>query len=424
VTTSPPQEDSLEPVGLIRQSGVVLRVGTMLLASGSGSYRVKIAMQQVGRALGMDSVAAQVTVNEITATSHRGPIFRTEVVQSRAIGVNAHRIATLERLCATLSPGVTVEEIEERLDAIEATPPRYGPWSNALFAALACAAFAFLNNGGPVEVLVVFFGAGLGQLARRHMLHKGYNQLGVTMLAAAVASGVYLGIVNVLFALGAVDTIHESGYVSAVLFLVPGFPLVTAGLDLSRLDFSAGMSRLTYALMIMTSAALSVWAVSAVMGLTPDPADPLSLPLALEIGLRLAASALGVWGFALLFNSPWRIAFAAAGIGMLVNTGRLELVDAGMLPQGAACVAGVVVGVLANLVAPRLGVPRITLSVPAVVIMVPGASAYRAIYYLNSGDSVEALAHGVQATFVVIALVIGLTIARTLTDGAWRRAPR
>lgn len=422
MTSSLSRTDDLEPVALVRESGIILRVGTLLLGAGSGSYRVKIAMKQVARALGIDSVEAQVTVNEITATARRGQIFRTEVAQSRSIGVNAHRIAALERLCGSLHPGTTEQAIIERLDEIEKRPLLYSTWANALFAAVACAAFAFLNNGGPVEVLVVFFGAGLGQATRRVMLHRGFNQLGVTMLAAAVASVVYLGIVNLLFATGAVDTIHESGYISAVLFLVPGFPLITAALDLSRLDFSAGVSRLTYALMIMTSAAMSVWAVSAVMGLTPDPADPLALSPGLTFGLRLVASAFGVLGFALMFNSRWRVALAAAGIGMVANVVRLELVDAGVVVQAAACAAGLIVGILANLVAPRMRVPRIILSVPAVVIMVPGAAAYRAVYYLNDGQTVEALAYGVQAAFVVIALAIGLTIARTVTDGSWKPA--
>lgn len=420
MTSSLSHTDDLEPVALVRESGIILRVGTLLLGAGSGSYRVKIAMKQVGRALGIDSVDAQVTVNEITATARRGSIFRTEVAQSRSIGVNAHRIALLEQLCGSLTPGTPQQEISARLDEIEKRPLLYGTWSNALFAAVACAAFAFLNNGGPVEVLVVFFGAGLGQATRRLMLHRGFNQLGVTMLAAAVASVVYLGIVNLLFAVGAVDTIHESGYISAVLFLVPGFPLITAALDLSRLDFSAGVSRLTYALMIMTSAAMSVWAVSAVMGLTPDPAAPLALAPGLTFALRLVASAFGVLGFALMFNSRWRVALAAAGIGMVANVVRLEMIDAGVVVQAAACAAGLIVGILANLVAPRMNAPRLTLSVPAVVIMVPGAAAYRAVYFLNDGQTVDALAYGVQAAFVVIALAIGLTIARTVTDGSWR----
>ena len=420
MTSTLPHTDDLDPVALVRESGIILRVGTMLLGAGSGSYRVKIAMKQVGRALGIDSVDAQVTVNEITATARRGSIFRTEVAQSRSIGVNAHRIATLERLCGSLEPGTPQEEIVDRLDEIERRPLLYGTWANAVFAAVACAAFAFLNNGGPVEVLVVFFGAGLGQATRRVMLHRGFNQLGVTMLAAAVASVVYLGIVNLLFATGVVDTIHESGYISAVLFLVPGFPLLTAALDLSRLDFSAGVSRLTYALMIMTSAAMSVWAVSAVMGLTPDPAAPLALSPGVTLTLRFVASAFGVLGFALMFNSRWRVALAAAGIGMIANVIRLEMIDAGVVVQAAACAAGLIVGILANLVAPRMKAPRITLSVPAVVIMVPGAAAYRAVYFLNDGQTVDALAYGVQAAFVVIALAIGMTIARSVTDGSWK----
>ena len=60
---------------------------------------------------------------------------------------------------------------------------------------------------------------------------------------------------------------------SAVLFLIPGFPLVTGFLDLAKLDFSAGVARLTYALMILTSAALAVWALSLVVGPHPRPAD-------------------------------------------------------------------------------------------------------------------------------------------------------
>lgn len=419
-----PLEDELEPVGLIRQSGVVLRVGRMLLASGGGSYRVRIAMAQVGRALGLDGVEAQVTVNEIVATSRRGPIFRTEVTRSPTIGVNANRMVQLERLCSSLEPGVSAEDVDARLDEIEQTPLRYGTLANAFFTGVACAAFAFLNNGGLVEVLVVLVGAALGQLTRRLMIHRGFNQLGVTMVAAAVASVVYLGIVNLLFVAGAVDSIHESGYVSAVLFLVPGFPLITAALDLSRLDFTAGVSRLTYALTIMMSAALSVWGVSAVMGLTPNPAGPLDLGDGQMLALRLVASALGVLGFAVLFNSPWRVVFAAAGIGMVANVIRLELLDAGVIAQGAAAAAGLVVGVAANVVAPRMRVPRLTLCVPAVVIMVPGASAYRAVYFLNAGQTVDALAFGVQASFVVIALAIGLTVARTVTDTSWGRGVR
>ncbi|WP_250444234.1 threonine/serine exporter ThrE family protein [Actinotalea sp. C106] len=413
-------EDALEPVSLIRQSGTVLRMGRAMLSSGTGSYRVKTAMQQVARAVGLDRHQAHVTLTEITATSHRGPIFRTEVAEVRQIGVNSHRLQELTDLCNGLRPGVAVEHINSELDRIEGLPPLYPALANALFAAMACGAFAYLNDGGVIEVTGVFLAAGLGQFVRRFFLHRRVNQFGVTMIAAAVACLVYLGYVLTLDAVaGGAGSSHEAGYISAVLFLVPGFPLVTGALDLAKLDFSAGVARTVYALMILTSAALAVWGVSWVAGLDPSPAPAAELPVLVGIALRMLASFLGVLGFALMFNSPLRMALAAAGIGMVANVLRLEVADLGVAIQAATMMATLVVGLLAAWVAPLIKVPRITISVPAVVIMVPGAAAYRAVVGLNNGDAEVAVTSGVQAIFVVISIAVGLAAARMLTDRAW-----
>ncbi|MCB7135065.1 threonine/serine ThrE exporter family protein [Cellulosimicrobium marinum] len=426
MTTEPPEpvraapdESALEPVELIRRSGAVLRIGRLALSAGTGSYRVKSHMWRVGRALGLDRVAAHVTLTEITATSHRGPIFRTELTEVRAVGINADRLNELERFAASLPTSARLDDVEAGLERIASRPPLYGPVLNALWAGLACAAFAFLNNGGWVECGAVLVAAALGQGVRRAMLHRGINQFGVTMLAAAVASLTYLGLVVALSSLAGVDGSHEAGYVSAVLFLVPGFALVTGALDLAKLDFSAGVARLTYALMVLASAALAVWGVSAVAGLAPDPVPPPVIAEPALVLLRALASFLGVLGFALMFNSPWTMALGAAGIGTVANVGRLALVDGGAVPQAAAAAAALLVGLLAAVVAPALRVPRITVSVPAVVIMVPGVTAYRAVYEFNTGATTQALAYAVETGLVVVALAIGLAVARMLTDPRW-----
>lgn len=418
-----PDDDELE---LIRRSGVALRVGRLSLSAGTGSYRVKASMARMARALGIDRHEAHVTLTEITTTSHRGRSFRTEVAEVRSVGINADRLSRLEALVSRLEgrklrDGVetTVEEATAELDDIAARKPLYPALLNALWSGIACAAFAFLNNGGPVEVVGVLVGASLGQALRRALLHRGYNQFGVTMLAAALGAFTYLGFVTVLHGVGAIGVRHEAGYVSAVLFLIPGFALVTGALDLAKLDFSAGVARLVYALMILTSAALAVWAVSSIVGLQPDPPPPLGLDTPLLLTLRFVASFLGVLGFALMFNSPWPMAVGAATVGMVANVVRLELVDAGVVVQAAAALVALLVGLLAAVVAPRLRVPRITISVPAVVIMVPGVTAYRAVFHLSDGQTTAALAYGVQAALVVVALSIGLAVARMLTDRVW-----
>ena len=413
-------ENALEPVELIRQSGAILRTGKAMLASGTGSYRVKTAMQQVARSMGVDRHEAHVTLTEITTTSHRGPIFRTEVAEVRSIGVNSHRLSQLTDLVNGLRPGATVDEVNRELDRIEALRPLYPAVMNALFAAVACGAFAYLNDGGPVEVIGVFLAAGLGQYVRRFFLHRKFNQFGVTMVAAAVACLAYLGFVLALDVwAGGSGSSHEAGYISSVLFLVPGFALVTGALDLAKLDFSAGVARTVYALSILISAALSVWAISWMTGLSADGTVAAQMPWALQLTLRLVASALGVLGFALMFNSPLRMALGSAAIGMVANALRLELRDTGMAIQAATMIATLVVGLLAAYVAPRIKVPRITISVPAVVIMVPGVAAYNSVVGLNNGDASVAVTSGTQAVFVVISIAIGLAAARMLTDREW-----
>jgi uncharacterized membrane protein YjjP (DUF1212 family) len=413
-------EEALEPIELIRRSGVVLRMGKAMLSSGTGSYRVKSAMQQTARAFGLDRHEAHVTLTEITTTSHRGSVFRTEVAEVRSVGVNAHRLGELTTLANRLRPGVTVEDVSGEIDRIEALPPLWAPFANALFAAMACAAFAFLNNGGVVEVLGAFLGAGAGQYLRRFFLHRRFNQFAVTMMSAAMACVVYLGFVTALAAAtGESAANHQAGFISAVLFLVPGFALVTASLDLAKMDFSAGVARTTYAMLILISAGLSVWSVTWLTGMSAEAVPPPDIALWLHVTLRLVASFLGVLGFALMFNSTMRMALGAALIGMVANVLRLQLADAGMAMQAATVVATLVVGLMAAWVAPRLSIPRITVSVPAVVIMVPGAAVYRAVVGLNNGDLQVAVTSGVQAVFVTICIAIGLAGARVLTDRAW-----
>lgn len=418
-----PDPDELQ---LIRESGAVLRMGRMTLAAGTGAHRVKDSMRKVAYALGIERQEARVAFNEIAITSHRGPSFRTEVAVLGPIGVDTDRLSELERTADDLAARaqrddrrIDVEEVTAELDQVAARPPRHSAAVNALSAGVACGAFAFLSSGGPVEIVASVLGATAGQGLRRALIRRHWNHFGVTMLAATAALLVYLGLVEVLHAAGATGPSHEVGYLSAVLFLIPGFPLVTAALDIAKLDMSSGIARLVYALTILISASVAVWAVSSLVGLEPTPPDPIAMPDGVLLALRVVASFVGVAGFAVMFNSPWRMAVAAGAIAVVPNILRLTLIDHGITAQAAAAIAALLVGLLAAVVAPRLRVPRITLSVPGVLIMVPGPTAYRAVYHVASGEVVEALGYAAQAGLVVLALAVGLAVARMLTDREW-----
>jgi len=412
-------ERALEPIELVRQSGAILRMGRLMLSAGTASYRVKEAMQRAAIALGITEHHAHVTLTEITATSHREGIFRTEVTEVRQVTVNADRIARLDALKERLAPGWTAARLNDALDAIERHAPPYPAWANALFGGLACGAFALLNNARALEIVAVMIAATIGQYVRRTLVRKGFNHFGTTAIAAATASTAYLSGVAIINALPFGDASQTAGYVSAILFLVPGFAIVTGALDLAKLDFSAGVSRTAFAMMILVAAALGLWGVSLVAGLDPGAGEPFAISWEVRLVIWAVASAVGVLGFALMFNASPKMALAAAAIGAVANVGRLWLVDRGVVIQAATVLACVLVGVLAAIATRATGYPNITLNVPATLIMIPGVRVYKTMVSLNEGFSIEALSAGIDAAFVVLSIAVGLVIAKLITDPDW-----
>jgi uncharacterized membrane protein YjjP (DUF1212 family) len=144
-------------------SDAASRMGALMLGSGTGSYRVLQAMHQVAAALGIDQLQAQVTLTHIVSTTTRQGIFRTQVVEVPAPGVNADRIAALETISRNLPAGSSAAELGALLDEVEHRAALYGTGRLVVAAAAACAAFAFLNNGGWAECLVVFGAVACGR---------------------------------------------------------------------------------------------------------------------------------------------------------------------------------------------------------------------------------------------------------------------
>ena len=406
---------------LAYQSRVVLRLGQMLLAAGAGSYRVKASMRTCAEAVGIEKHHAQVTFTEVVATAYANGTFRTELAEQRLLGVNADRIDRITNYLASIEgTQVLVEDVDKALDEIERVKPLYGWLANALASGLACAAFAFLNAGGWVECSVVAIAAFVGQFLRRQMLKRHMNHFGVWMVCGGVAASVYILCVYLAQKYMGIEPTHQAGFISALLFLVPGFPLVTGIIDLVRHDFAGGIQRIVYVAMLVVSAGVAVWSISEAFNWSVTPEYVVSLPAYIHFPLRFFTSFVAAFGFAMLFNSPPKVCAAAALIGAVINTGRIALaVELGMPVPAAVGLAALCAGLLAAAAAAKTRYSRVTLSVPAVVIMIPGVPLYRSLTYLNNGQTLEALEQLSTVLFTIVAIGIGLAISRMLTDRAW-----
>lgn len=266
-----------------------------------------------------------------------------------------------------------------------------------------------------------FVGAGVGNFLRCKLTKHHFTLFLCIVSSVSLACLVYAGFLKIGEVLFGISIQHEAGYICAMLFIIPGFPFITSGIDLAKLDMRSGTERLMYALIIILVATMSAWIMALLLQLKPVDFIRISLPVKLWIVFRFLASFCGVFGFSIMFNSPIRLASASALIGAVANTLRLELVDlAGMPPAAAAFIGALTAGLLASMIKNKAGYPRISLTVPSIVIMVPGLYLYRGFYNLGIMSLSTAASWFAAAILIIAALPLGLIFARILTDRTFR----
>lgn len=243
---------------------------------------------------------------------------------------------------------VTVRQAHERLDMIEHRKPLYSPAFAGLASACACAAFVFLLGGGPYDMIGAFVGAGLGHWLRRRMFVHHLNQFFVTFICVSVAALACTGMLRLIGLFDPVALQHDTAYIGAMLFVIPGFPMITGGLDMAKIDFPSGIQRVAYVLCIVLIATLAGWMVASIVHLNPQGFEPLGLNPVIECLLRMVFAFIGVWGFSVMFNSPQRMCLVAAVIGMITDTLRLEIVDMGVPAEDGAFIGALLAGLLAS----------------------------------------------------------------------------
>ena len=385
------------------KAALIGRVGLMLLSCGTGAWRVRSSMNAISEQLGV-TCTSSIGLMTIVYTCFDGHKTFTNSLCLNNTGVNTSKLDRLERFVKKFpTEGVhkSGEQLHQELDEIEKIRGLYTPAKLGLAAAFACAAFTFLLGGGPVEMLCAFIGAGAGNFLRSKLIGKHYTLYLCVVSSVALACLAYVA--------------------SLRLIELAGFPFITSGIDLAKLDMRSGLERLAYAVIIVVISTITAWVMALILNLSPGAFADLGLSPALLFVLRLITSFVGVFGFSIMFNSPVSIAASAAVIGAVANTLRLELVDLAGLPAAvAAFIGALTAGLLASLLMKKLGYPRISVTVPSIVIMVPGLYLYRAVYNMGEMSLTLSAPWLVSALMIIMALPLGLIAARIITDKAFR----
>src|SRR5665811_2626795 len=120
---------------------------------------------------------------------------------------------------------------------------------------------------------------------------------------------------------------------------------------------------------------------------------------------RIAASFFAVFGWATMFNVPIRTALASGVVAVLGNVPRLMMLDNGVKAHVATFIACVLFGLLCALAARLFSMTKIIMTVPTLLVSIPGSSALRTLIYFDRAEVTSAMELGVSTVLVVIAMI-------------------
>ncbi len=398
----------------------LLRFGSLMLSAGETAFRVRRSMGLIASGLGFEWLSVQLGARNLVASGCRNGKTATLVRDVDIPSVNTERIGALETLARKM-PGVPSSAFAAKLAAIESSQPRYSIVQTAGAIAVACGAFAFLNGGVWPDVAACAIAGGTGQGLRSFLYRRRFNQYAVTALTALVASGVYCVASAVAIRAGFGVGRNSVGLISSVLFLVPGFPLVTALLDQLQHETAAAISRLAYAMMFLLTAAVGLSVVIAVVGFSVERSAQPAFAKPLMLVPWALASFCGGCGFAILYNGTWRNVLYVGAIALVGNELRLFLYGSGVPLPLATFLGALAVGLTASIAGRWFKEARVALTVPAVVLMVPGLYALETLVYFDRGEILKGLSAGVLVGFVMGSIAFGLAAARFISQPEWLR---
>ncbi|NOJ61046.1 threonine/serine exporter family protein [Arthrobacter sp. 260] len=400
-----------------------LSLAETMFRYGAGALEVETSIIAVTAAFGLDNIEVDITNQSVIlnySAKDQTPVTVLRVVRSWTNNyaglLKVHQLVT-----DIVDGGTTRIEAVTRLEEITHKPKPFPRWMvTAAFGIFGAAIVGFIG-GTPLESLISFASCiGVDLLLR---------QLGKwrvpEFFAVATSSGMVtivamffwwldIGVAPSFVVVGGILLLLPTGrLVSATQDAINGFPVTAAGRYLSAfLVFAAIVSGLAVALVAGALIGIPELELSTSVGsLYPLPVVAVLVFIAVgmiciaeqtDMKLVIPTSLIGVTGF-LLYSL---VIFLGVGYRL------------------APAVAAVLIGMLARVVALRMGAPQLVVAVPAVMFLYPGLMVFRSMYGLTIeteliGDGTNTLFNALTIILAVAGgVVLGDNLARPLTKGA------
>jgi uncharacterized membrane protein YjjP (DUF1212 family) len=388
--------------------GFVMALGRALHRYGTPAHRLEESLVKVCQQLGIEAEVFT-SPTALIMSFGRPTELRTRMLRVDASVLDMGKLAEVDGLAdAVIAHSITPEEGERRLEQIIAGKRRYGYGLSTLVHGVTAGGLAVFFGGGLHDVAAAAgIGLTLGLLAQ--LLQRSTDQARVFELVGAAFAAFAANVFS------SVSTHITASLVTlaALVVLLPGMSLTVAMTELATRHLIAGTARLMSAVIVLLELVVGVALGDRLARAMVDVhhGTPHALPeYANWIALAASSIALAILVQAQVRAFGWIIAGClVAYLGTLLGARWLD--D----PLGVL-VGAFALGVLSNLYARLLDRPSQVVSVPAMLILVPGGMGFRGMASLLNQDTLT----GVETLFamfiVAIAIVAGLLVANAVVS--------
>jgi uncharacterized membrane protein YjjP (DUF1212 family) len=388
--------------------GFVLALARALHRFGTPAHRLEEALTNVCRSLGLDAEVFT-TPTAIILSFGKPHELRTRLMRVEGGELDMGKLAQIDELGdQVIAHRITPEEASTRLEQILAAPRQFSrPLYTISHGVTAAALAVFFGGTLPDVVLAGGIGLTLGLLGQ--LIARSTDQTRVFELVGSAFAAFTAGVASSYSRAISPSLVT----LAALVILLPGMSLTVAMTELATRNLIAGTARLMSALIVLLEMVVGValgdqiarslvTVTTGLPGVLPEYAN----------WIALVASSLGV---AVLVQARprafgWIVGACVVGyVGSRYGTAWLG-------PKLGVLIGAFALGVLSNAYARWLGRPAQVVSVPAVLLLVPGSMGLRGMTSLLDQQTLTGIETVFAMFIVAIAIVAGLLIANAVVQ--------
>lgn len=418
---------------LRRKLDLLLRTGSILMESAADTSRIMRTMKRAAAFLGLDERYMHLYINwnvlmvNYSDEEHSFSKFQ----RCEKHGINLTSISQVSKLTwKAIKENYSLEQYEQALNDIKATPRSFTPWQVAIGGGFACGGFCIQFGCDWPAFFFCSLAAILGFRLRMFLPTKGCNNYVAIGISAFVATLIawltsFLSL-NPSIAEAVPAFMHSDTpwhpLMACALFIVPGVPLINFVCDMLDGYIEVGMVRALNTLLMIFAMAFGIAFAIQVCHIDNFVKD-LTMTPHHEYWEFAIAAAVSAMGFSTIFSIPRRL-LPVVAVGGIIAVCFRNFVNLGPSNGNIGLDMGLSIGSLAGSALISIIVikarhwfhtPHQCITIPSVIPMVPGVLMYRALFAFIDmhgvvGEVTVGMNNLIKASLAIICIALGVAI--------------